>query len=212
MKAITNTADLIDFLGQLAARRVPARIHPPGGAVVFGSVVELTRSRILRYAPMEGAEPPRPGASVQVTGVARDGAFGFVADYLGQDAEAWLIAAPYRVDLRQRRETERIDPTPGMMLRLAIGGRHYDADLVDLSTGGLGFSVGELPFQLRPGARLEGRLDLERNRFVPVHLEVAHVNARSAGARILSVPEPARREILMISNRAIQAMSEITLR
>ena len=211
MKAITSTPEIVRFLHGLVDRQVPTRLHPPSAATVFGGFVEVTHSRILRFVAAEGTLGPRPGASVQVTGVHEGGAFGFVADYLGQDANAWLIGAPYRIDVRQRRETERFSPTRGMLLRLAVGGRHYEADLVDLSEGRLGFSTSELPFQLRPGARLEGRLDLERNRFVPVHLEVAHVHARGAGVRILSIPEPARREIRGIQTRAVRPLAELSL-
>jgi len=210
MKAITNTSELIHFLQGLADRRASACLHRPRGGQVYGTIFDMTASRVLRFEA--DGEPPRPGASVQLTGVHEGGAFGFVADYLGSDADAWLIAAPYRIDVRQRRQRPRAKPMPGMMLRLAIGGRHYEADLADLSEGGLGFSTGDLPFELRVGARLEGRLDLSLNRFVPVHLEVTHVHAAGAGARILSCPEPAVREIRSMTTRKSASIPEITLR
>lgn len=212
MKSITKTAELMTFLRELASSRAPGRLTLPKRSTVFGCVVELTPSRILRFEVADGVEGPRPGASVQLTGVHRGGAFGFVADYLGRDETAWLLTTPFRVELRQRRVLPRFSPLPGMLLRLAVGGRHYAADLVDLSECGLGFSTADLPFELRPGARLEGRLDLRHNRFVSVQLEVAHMNGAFAGARILSMPEPARRELETLRLRSEKTREEVTLR
>ncbi|MCP4809004.1 MAG: PilZ domain-containing protein [Proteobacteria bacterium] len=200
MKTLSNPVQVQELLQALLGRKVPVRVHPPRRAAVVATVRSLSSTGFLTLET-SGPAPPR-GVYVQVTGIRNGAAFGFVAEFLRTDADGgWMITAPSRIELRQRRTALRMRPTFEMSLRVSVGGRFVEADLFDLSEGGLAFSTREFPAPAVAGMLLSGRLDLPRNRTIPVDLEVRHVQGLKCGARFVNIPRAAMLELRNLATR-----------
>ena len=200
MKTLEHPTEVQDLLQALQARQVPVRVHPPRRAPLVGTVSSVTRTGFLTL-DVVGAAPPR-GVYLQVTGVHRGEAFGFVSEFLRTEAtQDWLLTTPGRIEVRQRRENVRIPPGPDMSLRVAVSGRYIGADLFDISEGGVAFSTRDFPAPATSGMRLTGRLDLPRNRTLPVELEVVHVSGLRTGARFVKLPHIGRLELRNLVSR-----------
>lgn len=201
MKILSNPTEIQALLQALQARQTPLRVHPPRRSPRMATVSSLTRVGFMTVKVV-GEAPPR-GVYVQVTGVHRGEAFGFVSEFLRTEASGdWLVTCPGRVEVRQRRAARRMRPTPEMALRVAVGERTVEADLFDISEGGLAFSTRDFPAPALVGMRLRGRLDLPRNRTLAVDLEVKHVAGLRAGAHFASIPQAGRLELRNLVSRS----------
>jgi len=196
MKAIVTSREIATFLKRLVARRGTVQLHASRVRPIIGNLVEMTTSRLVLFQPVDVAAMPPSGATVKISGVLSGSPFVFLCDFLGVDVDGRMtLTTPFRIEVSERRKEERVAPRPGMMLRVAVGGRHFETDIVDVSENGIAFDTRELGLPLSPGTRLKARIDLVDNRFVPVDLVVRYVEDQRAGAVFLSIPQVARNEL-----------------
>lgn len=196
MKAIVTSREIATFLKRLVARRGTVQLHASRIRPIIGNLVDLTALRLVLFQPVELAATPPQGATVKISGVMSGTPFVFLCDFLGVDEEGHMtLTTPFRVEVTERRTQARVASKAGMMLRVAVGGRHFEADIVDVSENGIAFSTTDLSLPLVEGTRLKARVDLVDNRFVPVELVVRYLDANRAGAVFLSIPQVARREL-----------------
>ncbi|HJN76686.1 MAG TPA: PilZ domain-containing protein [Myxococcota bacterium] len=149
---------------------------------------------------------------MKISGVLAGSPFLFLSDFLGIDESGDLsLTTPHRIEVTERRKQARTQPKAGMMLRIAIGGRHLEADIVDVSENGIAFDIRDLSLPLVEGTRLEARIDLLDNRFVPVEVIVRYIEDSRAGAVFLSIPQAARSELRRLTVPETHVVGRIAL-
>ena len=212
MKAIVTSREIATFLKRLVARRGTVQLHASRVRPIIGNLVELTASRLVLFQPVDVAAMPPQGATVKVSGVLAGSPFVFLCDFLGIDEDGRMtLTTPFRVEVTERRQERRVAPKAGMLLRVAVGGRHFETDIVDVSENGIAFDVRDLGLPLSEGTRLKARVDLVDNRFVPVDLVVRYVEETRAGAVFLSIPQVARAELRRLTVPETHVVGRIAL-